>query len=85
MSGKLEGRVAVVTGRATGIVLPWPSRSRQKAHGVFVTGRRPAELDAAVKEIGPKAIGICSDVLQLADLDRLCDAVQQHASHIRGR
>jgi NAD(P)-dependent dehydrogenase (short-subunit alcohol dehydrogenase family) len=36
-----------------------------------MTGRRQAELDAAVKEIGENVTGVQGDVAKLADLDRL--------------
>jgi NAD(P)-dependent dehydrogenase (short-subunit alcohol dehydrogenase family) len=82
MSGKLEGKVAVVTGSTTGIGLGIARRFALEGALVFITGRRQAELDAAVKTIGPNAIGVQSDVSSLADLNRLYDVVQQKASHI---
>jgi NAD(P)-dependent dehydrogenase (short-subunit alcohol dehydrogenase family) len=82
MSRKLEGKVAVVTGGTTGIGLAVAKRFAAEGATVFVTGRRQAELDAAVKAIGPNATGVRGDVSNLADLDRLYDAVQQTASHI---
>src|SRR5262249_1094466 len=49
---------------------------------VVITGRRQAELDAAVKEIGPNATGVRSDVSKPADLDRLYDVVKQKHGHV---
>jgi NAD(P)-dependent dehydrogenase (short-subunit alcohol dehydrogenase family) len=82
MTRKLEGKVAVVTGGTTGIGLGVAKRFAAEGARVFITGRRQAELDAAVKDIGPSATGVRSDVSNLADLDRLYDEVQQKASHI---
>jgi NAD(P)-dependent dehydrogenase (short-subunit alcohol dehydrogenase family) len=82
MISKLQGKVAVVTGGTTGIGLGIATEFAREGATVFITGRRQTELDAAVKTIGHGAIGIRSDVSDLADLDRLYDAVQQHASHI---
>lgn len=82
MGNKLEGKVAVVTGGTTGIGLGVAKRFVTEGATVFITGRRQAELDAAVKAIGPRAHGVRSDVSKLADLDRLYDTVQQKASHI---
>jgi NAD(P)-dependent dehydrogenase (short-subunit alcohol dehydrogenase family) len=82
MSRKLENKVAVVTGGSTGIGLGIARQLAAEGAKVFITGRRQAELDAAVKDIGAGAVGVQSDVSKLADLDRLYDAVQQQASHI---
>lgn len=82
MGNKLAGKVAVVTGGSTGIGLGIARQFAAEGATVFVTGRRQAELDAAVASIGPNAIGVRSDVSQLADLDRLYDAVQTRTSQI---
>ena len=71
MSGKLEGRVALVTGGNSGIGLATAKRFVAEGAHVFITGRRPAELEAAEKEIGSNVTGIQGDVAKLADLDRL--------------
>jgi NAD(P)-dependent dehydrogenase (short-subunit alcohol dehydrogenase family) len=76
MSGKLEGRVAVVTGGNSGIGLATAKRFVAEGAYVFITGRRQAELDRAVEEIGPRAVGICADSSNLADLDGLYDRVK---------
>jgi NAD(P)-dependent dehydrogenase (short-subunit alcohol dehydrogenase family) len=44
---------------------------------VFITGRRQAELDAAVKQIGNQATGVQGDVGSLRDLDRLYAEVKR--------
>lgn len=82
MSKKLEGKVAVVTGATTGIGLASAKRFALEGATVYITGRRQEELDAAVKAIGPSAIGVRMDVSKLADIDRLYDVVQQKHSHI---
>jgi NAD(P)-dependent dehydrogenase (short-subunit alcohol dehydrogenase family) len=71
MSGKLEGKVALVTGGNSGIGLATAKRFVAEGAYVFITGRRPAELDAAEKEIGSDVTGVQGDVAKLADLDRL--------------
>jgi NAD(P)-dependent dehydrogenase (short-subunit alcohol dehydrogenase family) len=57
-AGKLEGQIAVVTGGSTGIGLAAAKRFATEGARVFVTGRRKAELDAAVGAIGPRATGV---------------------------
>jgi NAD(P)-dependent dehydrogenase (short-subunit alcohol dehydrogenase family) len=44
---------------------------------VFITGRREAELNAAVKEIGANVTGVQGDVANLGDLDRLFAQIKQ--------
>jgi len=74
--GKLEGKVAVITGASSGIGLATAKRFVAEGAYVFVTGRRQAELDAAVKAIGSNATGVQGDAGNLADLDRLYKAVK---------
>jgi NAD(P)-dependent dehydrogenase (short-subunit alcohol dehydrogenase family) len=73
--GKLQGKVAVITGGSTGIGLATAKLFVKEGAYVFITGRRQKELDEAVKAIGSNVTGIQSDVAKLADLDRLYDAV----------
>lgn len=82
MSNRLQGKVAIVTGGTTGIGLATGKRFAAEGARVFITGRRQAELDAAVKEIGERATGVRSDVSNLADLDRLFEVVKQQGAPI---
>src|SRR5258708_9654132 len=76
MTKKLEGKVAVITGGRAGIGLAAAKRFAEEGAYVFVTGRRQAELDAAVKEIGPKAVAVRADASDVADLAHLFDTVK---------
>src|ERR1700719_2952631 len=69
--GKLEGKIALVTGGNGGIGLATAKRFVSEGAYVFITGRRIEELAAAVKEIGKNVTGVQGDVSKLADLDRL--------------
>lgn len=80
--GKLDGKVAVVTGGNSGIGLATALRFAAEGAYVFITGRRQAELDAAVKQIGKNATAVQGDVSNLADLDRLFAAVKQQKGRI---
>jgi NAD(P)-dependent dehydrogenase (short-subunit alcohol dehydrogenase family) len=74
--GKLEGRVAVITGGSTGIGLAAAKLFVKEGANVFITGRRQKELDEAVKAIGRNVTGVQGDVAKLADLDRLYETVR---------
>ncbi|MEU0040712.1 SDR family oxidoreductase [Streptomyces sp. NPDC006333] len=80
--GQLTGKVAIVTGGTTGIGLATAKRFAAEGAQVYVTGRRKAELDAAVQDIGSGAVGIQGDIADLADLDRLYAAVEQDGRRI---
>jgi NAD(P)-dependent dehydrogenase (short-subunit alcohol dehydrogenase family) len=69
--GKLDGKIALVTGGSSGIGLATAKRFVNEGAYVFITGRRDLELTAAVKEIGRDVTGVRGDVSNLSDLDRL--------------
>ena len=71
MQHALQDKVAVVTGGTTGIGRAIAKRFVAEGAHVFVTGRRQAELDAAVAEAGQRAVGVRADSSRLADLDAL--------------
>ena len=80
--GRLEGKVAVITGANSGIGLASAKRFASEGARVFMTGRRQAELDEAVAEVGHDARGVQGDVANLADLDRLYRVVREEAGRI---
>jgi NAD(P)-dependent dehydrogenase (short-subunit alcohol dehydrogenase family) len=67
----LQGKIAVVTGGSSGIGLATAKRFVKEGAYVFITGRRQAELDKAVAEIGSNVTAVQGDVANLDDLDRL--------------
>src|SRR5256712_7957299 len=69
--GKLEGKIALITGGNSGIGLATAKQFVNEGAYVFITGRREPELAAAVKEIGRNVTGVQGDVSNLGDLDRL--------------
>jgi NAD(P)-dependent dehydrogenase (short-subunit alcohol dehydrogenase family) len=80
--GKLEGKVAVITGGNSGMGLATAQRFVAEGAYVFITGRRQAELDKAVKLIGKNVTGVQGDVSNLADLDRLYATVKEKKGHV---
>jgi NAD(P)-dependent dehydrogenase (short-subunit alcohol dehydrogenase family) len=75
--GKLDGKIALVTGANSGIGLATAKRFVNEGAYVFITGRRETELDAAAREIGKNVAGVPGDVSNLADLDRLFARIKQ--------
>src|SRR5437588_10653868 len=74
---KLEGKTALITGGTSGIGLATAKAFVNEGAYVFITGRREAELAAAVKEIGRNVTAIRGDVSNLGDLERLFAQIKQ--------
>jgi NAD(P)-dependent dehydrogenase (short-subunit alcohol dehydrogenase family) len=69
--GKLEGKIALITGGNGGIGFATAKQFVKEGAYVFITGRREPETAAAVEEIGGNVTGVQGDVSNLGDLDRL--------------
>ena len=80
--GKLEGRIALITGGNSGIGLATAKEFVNEGAYVFITGRRDPELTAAVKEIGRNVTGVRGDVSNLGDLDRLFAQIKREKSKL---
>jgi NAD(P)-dependent dehydrogenase (short-subunit alcohol dehydrogenase family) len=78
--GKLQGKIAVITGGTSGIGLATAQLFVKEGAYVFITGRRQKELDAAVKTVGHSVTGVQGDISRLADLDRLYEIVAKKGS-----
>src|ERR1700694_5747339 len=75
--GKLEGKIALITGGNSGIGLATAQQFVNEGAYVFITGRREQELARAVKEIGKNVTGVQGDVSNLGDLDRLLAQIKR--------
>ncbi len=75
--GKLDGKIALITGGNSGIGLATAKRFVNEGAYVFITGRRDSELTTAVKEIGRDVTGVRGDVSNLSDLDRLFEQIKR--------
>ncbi|GAA1591162.1 MULTISPECIES: SDR family NAD(P)-dependent oxidoreductase [Kribbella] len=80
--GKLDGKVAVITGGTTGLALAGAKLFVDEGAYVFVTGRRQDALDEAVKAIGRNVTGVRGDAADLDDLDRLFATVEREQGAI---
>jgi NAD(P)-dependent dehydrogenase (short-subunit alcohol dehydrogenase family) len=69
--GRLEGKIAVITGANSGIGLASAKRFVAEGAHVYMTGRRQEELDKAVQAIGTGVTAVQGDVSDLDALDRL--------------
>src|SRR4030088_2866054 len=80
--GKLDGKIALVTGGNSGIGLATAKEFVGEGAYIFITGRRDPELAAAVKEIGTNVTGVQGDVSNLADLDRLFAQIKREKGRL---
>jgi NAD(P)-dependent dehydrogenase (short-subunit alcohol dehydrogenase family) len=81
-AGKLEGKIALITGGNSGIGLATAKQFVNEGAYVFITGRREAELAAAKKQIGKNVTAIQGDVSNLDDLDRLFALIKKEKGRI---
>jgi len=80
--GKLDGKVAVITGGSTGMALAGAKLFVDEGAHVFISGRRQEALDEAVKLIGRNVTAVQGDAADLDDLDRLFDTVRREKGAI---
>ncbi len=78
----LEGKVAVITGRSSGIGLATAKRFVDEGAHVVITGRREKELKEAAAVIKRNVTTVVGDVSRLEDLDRLYAVVKEKHGHI---
>jgi NAD(P)-dependent dehydrogenase (short-subunit alcohol dehydrogenase family) len=82
MAGKLEGKIALVSGGSSGIGLATAQRFVKEGAYVYITGRRQAELDKAVKTIGGQVKAVRADASSLKDLDKLFAQIKQEKGRL---
>jgi NAD(P)-dependent dehydrogenase (short-subunit alcohol dehydrogenase family) len=80
--GKLEGKIALITGGNSGIGLATAKQFVNEGAYVFITGRREPELARAVKEIEKNVTGVQGDVSNLVDLDRLFGQIKREKGRL---
>lgn len=80
--GKLDGKIALITGGSTGIGLASAVLFRNEGAKVVVTGRNPAAIAAAQSELGPDALALASDTSKLSEIQALIEQVRQKFGRI---
>ena len=75
MSGRLNGKVAVITGGTTGIGFATAKRFLDEGAKVVLTGRNPETLELARSELGGRAEVIASDASSEPDVKALFEQV----------
>ncbi len=80
--GKLEGKVAVVTGGNSGIGLATAKEFRREGARVVITGRDARTLEEASREIGGDVLALRSDASSLKDIDELFAAVKERFGRV---
>jgi NAD(P)-dependent dehydrogenase (short-subunit alcohol dehydrogenase family) len=80
--GKLEGKVAVITGGNSGIGLATAKRFVEEGAHVVIAGRREKELKDAAAFIKRNVTTVAGDVTRLEELDRLYAVVKEKHGHI---
>lgn len=80
--GKLDGKIALITGGSTGIGLATAQLFQNEGAQVIVTGTKSETISAAQKELGSKALGVVSDTSKLGDISALIETVRSKYGHI---
>jgi NAD(P)-dependent dehydrogenase (short-subunit alcohol dehydrogenase family) len=83
--GKLEGKIALITGGNSGIGFATAKQFVNEGAYVFITGRRELELAQAVKEIGKNVTCVQGEVSNLGDLNRLFAQIKREKGKLRYR
>jgi NAD(P)-dependent dehydrogenase (short-subunit alcohol dehydrogenase family) len=82
MSGKLGGKIALVTGGTAGIGLATAQRFVKEGAYVFVTGRRQTELDQAANLMSGHLTAVKADTSNLDDLDKLFAQIKREKGRL---
>ena len=80
--GKLEGKIALVTGANSGIGLATAKSFVTEGAYVYITGRRDSELARAAAAIASNVTAVPGDVSKPADLDRLFAQIQREKGRL---
>ena len=79
--GKLDGKIALVTGGTTGIGLAAARLFQQEGAQVYVTGRSETKLAEAKRQL-PGVVALRSDAAELGDIDRLAAEIERRSGRL---
>ncbi len=82
MRGRLEGKMAAITGGTSGIGVASAKAFVEEGARVALLARSQEKLDQAIAEIGNNAIGFIGDVADLASVERFFDSVAKRFGKI---
>lgn len=74
--GKLDGKIALITGGSTGIGLATAKLFQEEGAQVILTGRNETAVAAAQEELGPGVLAVASDTSKLKDIASLMDTIR---------
>jgi NAD(P)-dependent dehydrogenase (short-subunit alcohol dehydrogenase family) len=80
--GKLDNKIAVVTGGSSGIGLAAAELFVAEGAHVFIMGRRAAQLEKAAAQISRNVTTVTGDVANVDDIDRLYEVVAQEQGRV---
>ena len=80
--GKLDGKVALITGGTSGIGFATARLFVAEGAQIYVTGRRKDKVEEAVTKIGRGCIGVQGNVADMADLDRLFNQITKESGRL---
>lgn len=81
---KYEGKTVVITGGSSGIGLTTAKLLVNGGARVLITGRDPAKLDSARRELGTDTLTVQSDAASVADIEALATQVNAAFGDVDG-
>ena len=82
MQQMLSGKTALITGGSSGIGLATARRFVSEGANVVIAARDEVRVEAATRELGEGAVGICVDLRSVAGLDAMFDTLRAHHSRL---